>query len=167
MAGLWWCHIALGLAACVLMLSFRHLVLSGIGWMILMAAGLLRKVRRVMGQTMENGVLDTAGCCLSQTSLCRLCPSWTQMGLPADMTGLGLVEQGSKMVSLRPPDISIGKQDIFRVPQGPSRPTTLKSSLKAVDQVNQLGWQVELTRMGLVSQGPNLGCFAAPSSGFL
>lgn len=60
-AELWWCHIALSLAACVFILSFRHLVFPGIGWMILMAAGLLRKVGGAMGQTMEVRVPDSAG----------------------------------------------------------------------------------------------------------
>jgi hypothetical protein len=42
------------LVDCILMLSFWHLVFPGVGWMILMAAGLLGKVGRgAMGQTIE------------------------------------------------------------------------------------------------------------------
>lgn len=30
-AGVWWCHIALAFVACVLMLAFSHLVVTGVG----------------------------------------------------------------------------------------------------------------------------------------
>lgn len=60
-AGLWWCRMALGLVTCVLMLSFRHLVSPGVGWGILMAAGLLRKAEGAVGQTMEVRGSDSSG----------------------------------------------------------------------------------------------------------
>lgn len=43
-AGLWCCHVALDLVDCALMISFRHLFSTDVGYMILMAAGLLGKV---------------------------------------------------------------------------------------------------------------------------
>lgn len=69
-AGPWWSHIALVLVNCILMLSFRHLVFSDIGWVILMAAEHLEKVGGAVGQTMyfreSNSWLD-----LNQTLLAR------------------------------------------------------------------------------------------------
>ena len=44
------------------MLSFRHLVFPGVGWIILMIAGLLRKVYGAVEQTMDVRVLYSAGC---------------------------------------------------------------------------------------------------------
>jgi hypothetical protein len=61
-AGLWWCYIVLVPIDCVLTLSFRHLVSPGIVWVILMAEGLLRKVRGAVGQTMKMGVSYSVGC---------------------------------------------------------------------------------------------------------
>lgn len=49
---LWSCHIALSLFF-FFILFFRHLVFSGVGWIILIMAGLLRKVVGVMSQTMK------------------------------------------------------------------------------------------------------------------
>ena len=44
-SGLWWCHIALALTDCVLMLHFSYQVVHGIGW-ILILAGSFRKAGR-------------------------------------------------------------------------------------------------------------------------
>jgi hypothetical protein len=60
------CHIALGLVVCVFLLSFRHLFVLGVGWMVLMAAGLLGKVEVAMCQTMKVRVPNFAGCASSR-----------------------------------------------------------------------------------------------------
>jgi hypothetical protein len=47
------------------MLSFSHLVISGVGWMFLMLAGILREAERAMGLMMEvrdSSQLTSAGC---------------------------------------------------------------------------------------------------------
>jgi hypothetical protein len=44
------------------MLSFRHLVFPGVGWIILMIAGLLRKVYGAVEQTMDVRVPDSDVC---------------------------------------------------------------------------------------------------------
>jgi hypothetical protein len=44
----------------MLILSFRHLMLPGVGWMILVRAELLGKMRGVMRHPMEVRVLDSA-----------------------------------------------------------------------------------------------------------
>lgn len=50
-----------GLVECVLMLYFRHLIFMDVGWMTLMAAGLLGKVgsEEAVGQTMKDKVPDS------------------------------------------------------------------------------------------------------------
>jgi hypothetical protein len=65
-AGLWWFHIALGLVDCALKLSFRHLVFPGVGWMILMVAGFLKKMKRVVVQTLDIRVPNSDACALNQ-----------------------------------------------------------------------------------------------------
>jgi hypothetical protein len=72
-ADLWWYHIVLVLVYCIFVLFFRHLVFPVVNWMILMAAGLLRKVREAMGQTMEVKVQDSAGYVLGR-------PQWHGIG---------------------------------------------------------------------------------------
>jgi hypothetical protein len=52
-AELWWCHIALALIDCVLLLSCRHLLFTGVVWMILMTAGVLGKTEEIVNQTMQ------------------------------------------------------------------------------------------------------------------
>ena len=47
-AGLWWCHIVLVLVDCVLKMSFRHPAFPGVGWMVLLIAGLLRKASGII-----------------------------------------------------------------------------------------------------------------------
>lgn len=60
-AGLWCCHITLVPVYFVLMLSFRHLVFPGIGWMVLMIARHLGKVGGAMGQIIHFTVSNSAG----------------------------------------------------------------------------------------------------------
>jgi hypothetical protein len=60
-SGLWWCYTALGLVDFVLLLVFRHLVFPGVGWVILMVAGLLRKAGGAVSQMMEVRVVDFSG----------------------------------------------------------------------------------------------------------
>ena len=84
------------------MLSFRYLVFSGVGWMILMPAGLLRKAGGDLDQTMEVRGPNSAGCA----------------------SGKGLVGQCSKLVVLAPPSAlkaSMEKEDALGVPQGSLR----------------------------------------------
>ena len=68
---LWWCHTDLGLVDCVFNATLGHLVFSSVGWMILMAAGLLRKTGRTVGQTLEVRVPDSVGCAFRHTLLTR------------------------------------------------------------------------------------------------
>lgn len=59
-AGIWWSHIVLALAGCVLRLAFSHLVVPGIGWMFLMLTGLFGEAGRALGLTMELRVQSLA-----------------------------------------------------------------------------------------------------------
>ena len=54
--------ILLWLLLIVLMLSFRHVVFCGVGWMVMVTAGILGKVVGAVGQIMEVGESDSAGC---------------------------------------------------------------------------------------------------------
>lgn len=75
LAGLCWCYIALGLVAFVLTLFFRCLVFLDVSWMILMAAGLLRKVWVAVGWIMEVSVFESAGCVSGQPYSASCVPS--------------------------------------------------------------------------------------------
>ena len=59
-AGLW-CPIALDVINCVLKLSFRHLFFPSVDWIILVAAGLLKKAEKFMGKIMKVRKADSAG----------------------------------------------------------------------------------------------------------
>jgi hypothetical protein len=73
-AGLLRCPIALVLVDYVLKLSVSRLVFSGVRWMILMAAGLLRKVRERWVRHWEVKVSDSVGCAPGR-------PHWQGIGV--------------------------------------------------------------------------------------
>lgn len=72
-AGFLWCHIALVLVDWVFMLSISHLVFPGVGWIILIPSGLLRKTGEAVGATMKVRGLNSAGCASGE-------PNWQGIG---------------------------------------------------------------------------------------
>jgi hypothetical protein len=75
-AGLLWYHIDLVLVDFIFNLFLRHFLSPGIGLVILMMAGILRKAREVLGQKKKGRGPDDI-CCASggPHSVCLLCSS--------------------------------------------------------------------------------------------
>ena len=89
------------------MLSFRHLVFPGVGWMILLAARLLWKAGGAINQTLEVRVPDSAGYASG-----RLTQQGTDGAMFQVASSLGPCRppEGSRMLSVRSEKSSLGSK---------------------------------------------------------